>query len=157
MINIDFVISFSFMSSMCNGNYYCKIGRNVIINKKIRWKSSFVLRSFKDEKKKYKKKGIRTRRLSRISTSTLIPFYITFAQRNTPAKLQPSSAFSKLHLDRVLPANDKLSLTTTEFCGISSSSIDERVGVQKEERYFTNLSNEEIGFILRITRKKETF
>lgn len=144
------------MSSMCNGNYYCKIGRNVIINKKIRWKSSFVLRSFKDEKKKYKKKGIRTRRLSRISTSTLIPFYITFAQRNTPAKLQPSSAFSKLHLDRVLPANDKLSLTTTEFCGISSSSIDERV-VQKEERYFTNLSNEEIGFILRITRKKETF
>lgn len=156
MINIDFVISFSFMSSMCKGNYYCKIGRNVIINKKIRWKSSFVLRSFKDEKKKYKKKGIRTRRLSRISTSTLIPFYITFAQRNTPAKLQPSSAFSKLHLDRVLPANDKLSLTTTEFCGISSSSIDERV-VQKEERYFTNLSNEEIGFILRITRKKETF
>lgn len=109
-------------------------------------------------KKKYKKKGIRTRRLSRISTSTLIPFYITFAQRNkTPAKLQPSSAFSKLHLDRVLPANDKLSLTTTEFCGISSSSIDERIGVQKEERYFTNLSNEEIGFILRITRKKETF
>lgn len=108
------------------------------------------------KKKKYKKKGIRTRRLSRISTSTLIPFYITFAQRNTPAKLQPSSAFSKLHLDRVLPANDKLSLTTTEFCGISSSSIDERV-VQKEERYFTNLSNEEIGFILRITKKKETF
>lgn len=148
-----------FLFILCHqcGNYYCKIGRNVIINKKIRWKFSFVLRSFKDEKKKYKKKGIRTRRLSRISTSTLIPFYITFAQRNTPTKLQPSSAFSKLHLDRVLPANDKLSLTTTEFCGISSSSIDERIGVQKEERYFTNLSNEEIGFILRITRKKETF
>lgn len=41
---------------MCNGNYYCKIGRNVIINKKIRWKSSFVLRSFKDEKKNIRKK-----------------------------------------------------------------------------------------------------
>lgn len=139
VINIDFIISIFFFFYVISATaiIIVKKERNVIINKKNSMKVFFLFSIRpKTKKKKKKKKGIRTRRLLRVPTSTLIPFYITFAQRNTSAKLQPSSAFSKLHLDRVLPANDKLSLTTTEFYGISSSSIDETVGVQKVEIFY---------------------
>lgn len=104
--------------------------RNIINKKKSDESLLFVLHSPKDEKKKKEKRRNSNEEITQSSNIHFNTFPYNFRSKEHSCKTPAIVCFFQTSSRPFVfsPANDKLSLTTTKFCGISSSSIDEGHG-----------------------------